>query len=254
MLPKRILTRTTPFVHDTMGVNPPKLECVTQPSGYRMYKTPEGNWYPSMTTVLGAKDLGWLASWRASVGEEFAKKHSGYATRRGTIVHKALEIFIRENQPINLRDYMPDVQQMLIQTVPILDSINRVILQEKSLYSDELKLAGTPDLVAEWKGEIAVIDFKNSYQPKEAAKIGGYFAQCTGYAKMLHEKHGLRATKIVVIIAVEGSKTQVFEETVRMKHYNYLLEAIDLHNKNKEQLWHDESAKSRMLQDGWAIQ
>jgi len=237
MFPNRILERTTPFIHDTMGVNPPALKCVTHADGYRLYQTPEGKWYPSMTTVLAAKGREWLADWKNTVGEEFAKRHSGYATRRGTILHKALEVFIRENRPIDLNEYMPDVRQMLIQTVPVLDSINRVILQEKGLYSDELELAGTPDLVAVWKNEIAVCDFKNSYQPKEVGKIEGYFAQCTGYAKMLHEKHGLRATKIVVIIAVEGSKTQVFEDKVRMKHYDYLLEAIDLHNKNREQPW-----------------
>src|SRR5574343_645582 len=206
---RRTLTRAIPFVHDSMGVNPPKLEVKTFEDGYRLYKTPEGNWYPSMTTVLAAKNGEWLAEWKKAVGEAEAKKHSSYATRRGTILHKALENYIKDNEPIDLSKYMPDVQQMLIKTVPILDRINRVILQEKSLYSDELELAGTPDLIAEFDGEIAVIDFKNSYNPKTVDKVQGYFAQCTGYAKMLYEKFDVRATKVVVIVAVEGFPTQV---------------------------------------------
>jgi len=239
----RTLTRATPFVHDSMGVNPPVLQCKTFDDGYRLYQTPEGKWYPSMTTVLAYKQGNWLAEWKKSVGEEHAKKHSGYATRRGTILHKALETYIKDNSPIVLREYMPDVQQMLIRTVPILDRINRVILQEKSLYSDDLGIAGTPDLIAEFDGELSVIDFKNSYNPKTEDMVQGYFAQCTGYAKMLTEKFRLRPTKVVVIVAVEGFPTQVFEDGIRMKHYRYLTEAIELHNKNREQLWQENNER-----------
>jgi genome maintenance exonuclease 1 len=222
-----------------MGVNPPKLESKTFENGYRLYRTPDGNWYPSITTVLAFKQGNWLAEWKTRVGEDFAKKHSGYATRRGTILHKALENYIKDNSPIVLREFMPDVQQMLIRTVPILDRINRVILQEKSLYSDDLGIAGTPDLIAEFDGDISVIDFKNSYNTKSEDTVQGYFAQCTGYAKMLTEKFGLRPKKIVVIVAVEGFPTQVFEDGIKMKHYRYLTEAIELHNKNKEQPWQE---------------
>ena len=54
----------------------------------RFYETPEGNKYPSITTILSAaSDSSWRDEWIARVGKEEADRVSMQATRRGTAVH-----------------------------------------------------------------------------------------------------------------------------------------------------------------------
>jgi ATP-dependent exoDNAse (exonuclease V) beta subunit len=45
--------------------------------------------------------------------------------------------------------------------------MNNVYAQEVPLYSDQLKVAGRVDLIAEWGGQLAIVDFKTSRKPKE---------------------------------------------------------------------------------------
>lgn len=217
-----VATRPTPIVYDLLPIL--KLEKITESNGIRHYITPEGNQYPSITTVLSTMNGDWLTSWKAAVGIEEANKVSYRATSRGTKIHHLFEEYIREGF-LDYTNTMPDVRAMVKNTVPYLNIINRVLVQETPLYSDRLRLAGTPDLVAEWDGELSIIDYKNSSHPKDEKDIEGYFSQCTGYAIMLYERFGLMAKQIVVIIAVEGHLTQVFVR--RTKDYkNYLMTAI----------------------------
>ena len=84
----------------------PKLNRVESPSG-RTYVTPEGNSYPSVTTVLGKTlDKSGLDAWRKRIGEEEADKQSKYAANRGTIVHDLCEDLIL-NRAVNLKGLMP---------------------------------------------------------------------------------------------------------------------------------------------------
>lgn len=217
-----VSTRPTPIVYDLLPIL--KLEKITQANGIRHYITPEGVPYPSITTVLATMNGNWLDSWKAAVGIEEANKVSRRATDRGTKIHHLFESYIRDGF-LDYTQEMPDVRAMVKNTIPHLNNINRVLVQETPLYSDTLRLAGTPDLVAEWNGVLSVIDYKNSSHPKEEKDIEGYFSQCTGYAIMLYERFGLMAKQIVVIISVEGYPTQVFVK--RTKDYkNYLLTAI----------------------------
>ena len=70
--------------------NDHKLERVVV-DGKRHYVTPEGNKYPSVTTVLSSLSAEGIAQWRARVGHEEAKKISTQASRRGTAVHTLAE-------------------------------------------------------------------------------------------------------------------------------------------------------------------
>ena len=74
-----------------------KLEFVDlqteQKDGRRHYLTPEGNRYPSITTVLGSnpdKKKG-LMEWRKKIGEKEAAKITAQSARRGTNVHLMCE-------------------------------------------------------------------------------------------------------------------------------------------------------------------
>ena len=66
----------------------------TNKDGVRLYETPDGNKYPSITTVLSVRNKKGLMEWRKRVGEEEANKISRQAAGRGTAVHKLAEDYL----------------------------------------------------------------------------------------------------------------------------------------------------------------
>jgi len=67
-------------------------------------------------------------------------------------------------------------------------------------------------LIAEWDGELAIIDYKTSSKPKIAEWCHSYFMQETAYAIMWEELTGEPIRKLVTIIGVDGGDTQIFIE------------------------------------------
>ena len=180
----------------------------------RFYQTPDGNKYPSVTTVLSEmSDKTAILKWRKRVGEEEANRVSGRATRRGTAVHSLLEKFVL-NEEIDFSDTMPLNKTMYNQIAKHLEQhVDDIRSSEGQLFSHKLKIAGSVDLVASYKGEPAIIDFKTSTKPKRKEWIENYFLQATMYSYMLYEMTGLYHPKLVIAIALEeDSGPQIFEE------------------------------------------
>jgi genome maintenance exonuclease 1 len=69
------------------------LVAETTDSG-RLYNTPEGKKYKSITTVLSHYNKRGIYEWRQAVGEEYANKVSKKASNRGTKVHKICEDYL----------------------------------------------------------------------------------------------------------------------------------------------------------------
>lgn len=180
----------------------------------RFYQTPDGNKYPSVTTVLSEmSDKTAIIKWRKRVGEEEANRVSGRATRRGTAVHTLLEKFVL-NEEIDFSDTMPLNKTMYNQIAKYLQqNVDNIRSSEGQLFSHKLKIAGSVDLIASYKGEPAIIDFKTSTKPKRKEWIENYFLQATMYSYMLYEMTGLYHPKLVIMIALEeDSGPQIFEE------------------------------------------
>jgi hypothetical protein len=180
----------------------------------RFYQTPDGNKYPSVTTVLSEmSDKTAIIAWRKRVGEEEANRVSGRATRRGTAIHTLLEKFVL-NEEIDFSDTMPLNKTMYNQIAKYLQqTVDNVRSSEGQLFSHKLKIAGSVDLIASYKGEPAIIDFKTSTKPKRKEWIENYFLQATMYSYMLYEMTGLYHPKLVIMIALEeDSGPQIFEE------------------------------------------
>ena len=180
----------------------------------RFYQTPDGNKYPSVTTVISEmSDKTAIIKWRKRVGEEEANRVSGRATRRGTAVHTLLEKFVL-NEEIDFSDTMPLNKTMFNQIAKYLEqNVDNVRSSEGQLFSHKLKIAGSVDLIASYKGEPAIIDFKTSTKPKRKEWIENYFLQATMYSYMLYEMTGLYHPKLVIAIALEeDSGPQIFEE------------------------------------------
>lgn len=177
---------------------------------FRLYETPEGKLYPSVTSVLGDKENDGLAEWRARVGEREANKVMVQATTRGTLLHEDMEKYLR-NEQFKPKD--PLQMDLFLQLRRLADAhIDDIMLQEVSLYSDFLEMAGTLDLLACWDGVIAIIDFKSSNREKSRDWIHGYFMQCAAYAIMVEERFFKPVSRLVVIVACETGLPQVFIE------------------------------------------
>ena len=180
-------------------------------NGGRVYTTPEGNKYSSVTTVLGELIKANIQEWRKSIGEEEANKITGKASRRGTRLHSICESYIK-NEDGYLEGQLPDVLAMFQSIEPILKRINNIHGVELGLYSDHLKLAGRTDLIAEFDGRLSVIDYKSSAKRKKYEHCYNYFAQCTAYAIMYEERTNIPIDQVVIIVAVESDEPQLFIE------------------------------------------
>jgi genome maintenance exonuclease 1 len=212
------------FNHDLIDL--PILHRIDAEDG-RRYLTPDGNKYPSVTTVLGStSDKSGLDDWKARIGEEAAYQEMKRAGRRGTGMHDLCERYIR-NQNIDLRREMPVPAQLFSQVRPKLkEHVNNVRGIELPLYSDYLKIAGTADLIAEWDGKLAIIDYKSSNKNKEASWITDYWLQCSIYAICFEERTGIPINKLVVLMGVEQSTKPLVFESTRKQWEGMLLDRI----------------------------
>jgi genome maintenance exonuclease 1 len=177
--------------------------------GVRHYVTPNGK-YPSVTTVLGKMlDKSGLDDWRARVGEEQANFTSRLASTRGTNIHNMCESYVRGD---DVDVSMPFNAVLFNQVKKVLDEhVDDIVGCELTLVSDELKIAGSCDLIALWDGKMAIIDYKTSARKKMKQWIESYFLQTALYSYMLWEMTGMMATQLVVIIAVDEEPVpQVF--------------------------------------------
>ncbi len=179
--------------------------------GKRVYLTPTGHHYPSVTTVIGnnaAKKAG-IAKWRARVGEKAANAKTTRATGRGTKYHSIAEDYFNNNLDLKKYTKFPLPVLMFNHSRPTLDRINNIYLQEAALYSKHLEIAGRVDCIAEFDGVLSIIDFKTAAEPKREKYLYDYFVQETAYACMLQENYGLSVKQLVTIVACENGETQV---------------------------------------------
>ena len=204
------------FAHEKIPELDFELEAKTTESG-RVYYTPSGKAYPSVTTVLGSMNKDAIDAWRKRVGEEEANKISGKASRRGEALHLACEKYLlNEMSDLKIRNMMPNIKELFLQLRPELDeNIGKIYAIEQPLYSDKLRIAGRVDTIAEWDHRLSIIDYKSSSKEKLEENILNYFFQCTAYAEMFEELTNKRIDTLVVAIAVEGGQPQIF---IRQKH------------------------------------
>jgi ATP-dependent exoDNAse (exonuclease V) beta subunit len=174
--------------------------------GKRFYVTPEGNHYPSVTTVLSQYgDKSGIEKWKQRVGHEEANKILVQASRRGTGVHLLCEKYLL-GQQINFKQEIPTQVALYKQLEPIMESrIQTVMGSECPLYSNRLKVAGRCDAIVKFDNVNSILDFKTARQPKNEQHIENYFLQATIYSLMVYEMFNLSVPQIVIAIAIESS-------------------------------------------------
>ena len=182
--------------------------------GTRFYPIPGADkYYPSVTSITSFKNAQFFQKWRSRIGETEANRITARATQRGTAFHALAEDYFKDTLDINkYLENNPLSVRMFQSAKSTLDRINNIHCLETFLYSHYLGLAGRVDCIAEFDGELAVIDFKTSTKEKKEDHIEHYFVQETAYAAMFLERSGLEVKKIVTLIATEEGTIQVFQK------------------------------------------
>lgn len=190
--------------------------------GVRYYDTPDQK-LVSITSVISFFNRDKFTKWRKRVGEEKANEITRKATSRGTDMHTLTEHYLK-NEDLPVVKPLPDFLFKIAK--PELNKIDNIHTLEGSLYSKELGVAGTVDCIAEYDGELAIIDFKTSAKPKPRDWIDGYFVQCAAYACMYYELTGIPVKKFVIIMSCENGDCVVYQEYDKMKYMNMLVSYI----------------------------
>ena len=215
------------FIHaDLINLGYHDLKCNTAESG-RIYETPDGKCYPSITTVLGSLNKESIKKWRESVGKETADRITHHACTRGTALHEAIERYLNNEKNYFIKNEMPHVKYLFNSVKPVLDKyIGKIYMQEVPLYSDHLGVAGRVDCIAEFDGKLSIIDFKTARRAKRKEHISNYFMQATAYAIMFEERTGIPITNSVIIMAVDDSPTPIIFKEKRDHFVKPLLDTI----------------------------
>lgn len=211
------------FLHDPVKIE--DIEAKTT-DGDRVYQTPDGKLYPSVTTILSEHTKKGIMEWRKRVGDVEANKISRQAATRGTKFHALAEKYLQNKliqENMNILEY-----EMFELAKPVLDRIDNIRAQETGLWSHHLRLAGRVDCIAEFNGKLSVIDFKTARREKEENYIQHYFMQAAAYAVMFEERTNIPVNRLVIAIAVEDGFMQVFESR-RDKHMEQLLYYRDVY-------------------------
>ena len=201
------------FTFVDVDLEPLEVEPVNK-DGVRFYKLPKTDkYYPSVTSITSFKNAKFFKEWRTKIGEDEANRITARATQRGTAFHSIAEDYI--NGELDLDKYLdnnPLSVRMFQSAKDTLNRIDNIHCLESFLYSHYLGLAGRVDCIAEFDGELAVIDFKTSTKEKKEDYIEHYFVQETAYAAMFLERTGIEVKKIVTLIATEEGSIQVFQK------------------------------------------
>ena len=184
--------------------------------------------YPSVTSVLSFINGPKFADWRRRVGEEEANRVTKHATTRGTNLHTLFEHFLNNEDITGLKEWeVPLVNLMFRAAKPeLVKHVDNIYQQETQMSSDRLCLAGTVDLICEWDGELAVVDFKTSAKTKPEAWLESYFVQLSAYWAMFSEKTGVVPKKLVVFLVAENGDIQIVERRNPLDYLKTLREYV----------------------------
>ena len=193
--------------------------------GRRFYKSPEGHWYPSVTTVVGKQSIDGIKKWEERIGWVKAEKIRRESSWRGTQYHTIVEYYL--NNDITKVEKSEGLPSYLFGfSREILDRIDNIHLLEAPLYSNDLRIGGRVDCIAEFDGELAIIDFKTTKDIKKVEWLDKYFVQEAAYAYMYYERTGVEVKKLVTLSVAENGQTQVEQRYNKAPYIDTLCEWI----------------------------
>ncbi|UNH61195.1 PD-(D/E)XK nuclease [Synechococcus phage S-SZBM1] len=194
-------------------------------NGLRFYQTPDGKWFPSVTTVVGHHGKQKIFEWEERVGYSKAEEIRRSASWRGTKYHAIVEHYLNNDfekvkESKGLPSYLFGFSRKII------DRIDNIHLLEAPLYSNDLRIAGRVDCIAEFDGELAIIDFKTTKELKKISWLEKYFVQEAAYAYMYWERTNCEVKKLVTLSVAENGETQVEQRYDKVPYVDTLCEWI----------------------------
>ena len=178
--------------------------------GTRLYETPDGNMYPSITTVLSVRNKQGLFEWRKRVGEEVANYIARTAAARGTAVHHMCEDYLNnEDMEKHKEKFLPHALFTQLRDT-MLNRVDNIRSQEAGLYSDKYGVAGRVDCIAEFDGVLSIIDFKTSTKERQDSYNESYYIQASAYAEMFEERTGIEINQICILVVTADGVCQEF--------------------------------------------
>lgn len=210
----------------------------------RFYRR-NGEWYPSVTSILSMMNKGeHYETWLKKVGftaDYIVRK----AAEEGTQVHALAEKYLLGEEihflypDGNLR-YPHNVWQMFLNFVEFWETYKPTLIEtEVHLFSDELKTAGTCDLIVEINGELWLLDLKTSNHISTTYEI-----QTAVYGKCYEECYGRKIDKYG-ILWLKSTKRKSNKEKMTGKGWEVIQPVRDF-NKNIEIF--------KLLQELWKIE
>ena len=200
----------------------------------RFYVTPEGEKYPSITTVLSTRKKEGLFEWRKRVGNDVANYVARTSASRGTKVHHMCEDYLNNefDEEKHRKDFLPFClfNQLKDQA---LCNLNNIYAQEAGLYSDKYKVAGRVDCVAEYKDTLSIIDFKTSTRERSDDWNENYYIQGSAYAEMFEERTEMKIDQVVILVVTEDGTVQEFVKS-KQDYLPMLEESINAWSKSNE--------------------
>ncbi|MBJ34153.1 MAG: hypothetical protein CMC89_05435 [Flavobacteriaceae bacterium] len=182
--------------------------------GKRLYACPDGNAVASVTTILDAtKDKTHLIAWRKRVGETKAKEITTEAAGVGTRMHKYLEDYIEEGTwpTPGSNPYAQQAHRMAEQVKQhALADVDEIWGSEINLYHPKI-YAGTTDVVGQYKGQPAIMDFKQTNKPKKKEWVTDYYLQLVAYALAHNEIYGTNIREGHVFMCSRDLQYQQFD-------------------------------------------
>ena len=197
------------------------------------YETPSGEIFPSITTILqktmSIEKKESLQNWKER--EVAAEYITSEAATIGTETHKLIENYINDVRQTD------EVRLLTVahfnNLIPFLQKIDDVHGTELRLYSYAMKLAGTADCIAEYEGELSIIDYKTKRSNQKEEWMTDHFIQGTAYAKMFKELTGIEVKQVVILVSSEKNSRMEFVKntedykdllTQRLNQYYDILE------------------------------
>jgi genome maintenance exonuclease 1 len=200
----------------------------TTVEGKRHYCLPNGTKVPSVTTILDrtkpAEARQKLQEWKDRVGHERAQQITTEAANRGTRMHTYLERYVKQD---DIGDFPsnPFAQPSWFMAAEVilkgLGNVDEYWGCEVPLYYSGL-YAGTTDCVGIWKGQPAIMDFKQTNKPKKREWIDDYFLQLAAYAAAHNETHGTDIKTGVILMCAKPA-----DENAAPEYQEFVLEPKD---------------------------
>ena len=221
-------------------VNLPDIKARNQ-NGSRVYETPDGSFYPSITTVLSVRNKKGLFEWRKRVGDDVANYVARTSAARGTAVHHMCEDYLNnfpsdwpEKWEKHTKKFLPHALFTQLRD-NVLHRIDNIYSQECGLYSDKYRVAGRVDCIAEFDGKLSIIDFKTSTKERKDEYNESYYIQASAYAEMFEERTGIEINQIVILVVTQDGVVQEFVKD-KKAYLPLLIETISLWEKKNENI------------------